>query len=479
MKYHSVIVGAGFAGICMAIKLKQAGNDDFVILEKASDIGGTWFFNRYPGAACDVPSCVYSFSFEPNPNWSRHYVTQPEIEAYLHHCVKKYQLTDHIRCNAQVDSMTWNGDSWEIITSIGEQFISTFALSAVGQLNQPSMPDINGIDAFAGASFHSARWDAETGLQGKRVAVVGSAASAVQLIPEVAKVASHLRVFQRTPNYLIPRLDRQYLAIENWLFNHVPMVLAFYRWVIFNQGEKLFFPAMRRAKWAQRIMEKLAKWQLNRQVSDIELRKKLTPHYEIGCKRVLMCDDYYPALMRPNVSLETSPIEAITPRGVMSGGEEYDCDIIIYATGFKASQFLMGLDVTGRDGIKLHDKWAGSTAAYRSVCVAGFPNFFMLYGPNSNLGSNSIIAMIEAQVGYIVEAMQGVDEGALGHIEVTEEAQANYQHWLKDSLSGTVWMQDCQSWYKGADGVINNNWPWSVGEFQRHMAHVKWADFSI
>lgn len=479
MRVTTVIIGAGFAGICMAIKLKQAGLDDFVILEKAPAVGGTWFFNRYPGAACDVPSCVYSFSFEPNPSWSRHFATQPEIEAYIHHCVDKYQLASHLRLGQSVSSVTWCEDEWSVVTEDGQQFISRFVVSAVGQLNQPSVPEIDGAAQFEGKAFHSARWDSGVSLQGKRVAVIGSAASAVQLVPEVAKQAAHLRVFQRTPNYLIPRWDRTYWGVERWLLTHMPGVLAFYRWVVFNQGERLFFPAMRRARWAQKVMAWLARWQLNRQVSDPSLRETLTPHYEIGCKRVLLCDDYYPALMRPNVSLDDSPITGIDQLGVVSEASAFACDVIIYATGFKTADFLQGIDVVGRDGLRLHDKWSEVALAYRSVCVSGFPNFFMLYGPNSNLGSNSIIAMIEAQVGFVMQCLLGVEGGARARIEVKEEVEQRYQQWLQDSLVGTVWMQDCPSWYKNTQGTINNNWPWSVREFERLMAFVDWSAFKV
>lgn len=478
MQQKAVIIGAGFAGLCMAIKLKEAGIHDFLILEKGDRVGGTWYFNRYPGAACDVPSCAYSYSFEPNPHWSRHFAAQPEIEAYIHHCVEKYQLAEHIRCGQGVTEAKWGGSGWEVATSNGDLFKADFVISAVGQLNAPAMPDIKGIETFAGSSFHSARWQSDVDLNGKRVAVIGAAASAVQLIPEVAKQAAHLRVFQRTPNYLIPRFDRPYLGVEHWLFKHVPIVQKLYRWVVFNQGELLFFPAMRRSKWAQRIMGRLAAWQLKRQVSNPELREKLTPHYEIGCKRVLMCDDYYPALTRPNVSLETSPIEAVNADGVVTAQGTFACDAIIYATGFKATEFLQGFEVLGRDGLSLHSKWVGTTPAYRSVCIAGFPNFFTLYGPNSNLGSNSIIAMIESQVGYVMQCISAVERGQRHTVEVSEQAESNYQAWLKEGLSGTVWLQDCPSWYKNAEGSLNNNWPWSVRAFQRHMTVVDWSDFS-
>jgi cation diffusion facilitator CzcD-associated flavoprotein CzcO len=477
MKTTTVIIGAGFAGICMAIKLKQSGLTDFVMLEKAPAVGGTWFFNRYPGAACDVPSCVYSFSFEPNPAWSRHFATQPEIEAYIHHCVEKYDLASHLRLSTEVTALHWCDDHWRVMTSSGEDIAAQFVVSAVGQLNQPSTPAIHGASTFTGKAFHSARWDTNVSLQGQRVAVIGSAASAAQLVPEVAKQAAHLRVFQRTPNYLIPRWDRAYLGIERWMLKHIPGVLAFYRWVVFNQGERLFFPAMRRARWAQKVMEWLAQWQLRRQVSDLSLRDQLTPRYEIGCKRVLLCDDYYPALMRPNVSLDTSAIQAIGPNGLVTEQGEYDCDVIVYATGFKTADFLQGIRVVGREGIDLHEKWSQSTPAYRSVCVAGFPNFFTLYGPNSNLGSNSIIAMIEAQVGFVIQCLLGVEGGSRSVVEVKEDVEQQYQQWLEDSMAGTVWMQDCPSWYKNANGTINNNWPWSVREFERLMAFVDWSAF--
>lgn len=474
MEREVVIIGGGFAGICMAIKLREMGIENIAILEKGADVGGTWFYNRYPGAACDVPSMLYSFSFAPNPNWTRRFAAQPEIEGYIHWLVDKYHLRPLYCFNTSVKEARFKQGGWQVSTEQGDTLHCRFLISAVGQLNHPQLPDIKGIDSFNGESWHSARWRQDIDLTGKRVGVIGNAASAVQLIPEVAKIAAHVEVFQRTPNYLIPRMDRSFFAFERWLFKKVPVVMKWYRLFTFLLGEGIYYPVMRRKAWAKKFVTSLASWQLNHVVKDTALAKAMTPDFPIGCKRILMCDDYYPAMIRQNVNLNTATIESIDATGVKTVDGHVDCDYLIYATGFRSNDFLRGMNIYGRGGKSLQKRWDKGAFAYRSVCTADFPNFFMLYGPNSNLGSNSIIAMIEAQVGYIISLLRSKKT----LIEVKHEAESDYQVWLNKSLSETVWDHGCKNWYRNEYGRQPNNWPLSVMAFQRHMKEVNWFDFA-
>lgn len=473
MQHKIIIVGSGFAGICMAIRLKAAGINDFVILEKGSQVGGTWFFNRYPGAACDIPSMLYSFSFSLNPNFTRRYAAQPEIEAYIHSLIVKYDLLQHIQFNTTFASANYEDGVWKIHTESGEIKTCQYWVSAVGQLNKPQMPAIEGIDDFAGTSWHSAMWREDIDLTGKRVAVVGSAASAVQLIPEVAKVAEHVVLLQRTPNYLIPRMDRAFLPLERWLFPRFPLLMRWHRLFTHTLLDNVIFPTMRKASWSAKLMKTIANWQLNRQVKDEALKQKLRPDFPIGCKRILICDDFYPSLQRDNVTLDTSPIQKIDTKGVLTNDQHHDVDVIIYATGFQTAEMLSGMDIKGRDNLPLKEHWHQGAQAYHSVCTHNFPNFFMLYGPNSNLGHNSIIAMIEAQVGYIMTLLKSGSPV----IEVKEDAEQRHQQWIEAELAKTVWQTGCNNWYRNQYGKQPLNWPLSVTDYKRHMAKVDWFAF--
>jgi len=473
MKHKVIIIGSGFAGICMAIKLKAAGIDDFVILEKGSQVGGTWFFNRYPGAACDIPSMLYSFSFAPNPNFTRRYAPQNEIEDYIHSLVAQFDLEKHIKFNTAMTAAQFNDGRWQVTTEQGDVFDTQFLISAVGQLNHPQWPNIEGIETFEGESWHSATWREDVDLTDKTVAVVGSAASAVQLIPEVAKVAKKVVVLQRTPNYLIPRMDRAFLGVERWLFKRVPLLMKWHRLFTFTLLERLIFPSVRKTEWSVKLMNKIARWQLTRQIKDPALLEKLTPDFPMGCKRILICDDYYPALTRDNVELETAAIKNVDANGVNTDNGHHRADVIVFATGFKATDMLRGMDIRGRNGESLHDHWQQGAFAYRSVCTSNFPNLFFLYGPNSNLGSNSILGMIEAQVGFIMTLIKS----GKPQVEVNAEAEQRHQTWLEDQLTQTIWHSGCNNWYRNEHGKQPLNWPLSAGAFKRHMKQVNWFDF--
>ena len=446
-----VIVGAGFGGIGMAIALKKAGFDDFVILEKDRDLGGTWRDNRYPGCACDVPAPLYSYSFELNPAWTRVYAPQPEIWDYLRMCSAKYGVDAHIRYGCAVERMDWDDGArhWHVVTRSGDSFLARAVVSAAGALHIPSYPDIPGADKFGGTSFHSSRWDHSCDLDGKQVAVIGTGASAIQFVPEIAPRVARLGVFQRTPPWIVPRLDGPVRA--GW---RAPlsdrMLRDAYYWML--EARALSFAYPRLAPPVQRIALRY----IERQVADPELRARVTPDYTIGCKRILLSDDYYPALQRPNVDLITERITELNETGVVTAdGVTHPADVIIYGTGFNVIGAVAGLNVTGRDGRVL-----GGTEAYYGVTVDGFPNFFMLLGPNTGLGHTSVVFMIESQIQHIMSCLRILARDKADTIEVSASAQQRFNRGLQRRLQRAVWSAGgCRSWYLDTDGVNRALWP--------------------
>ncbi len=452
-----VIVGAGFGGIGMAIALKKAGYDDFVILEKDSDLGGTWRDNRYPGCACDVPAPLYSYSFELNPAWTRVYAPQREIWDYLRMCSAKYGVDAHIRYGCAVERMDWDDDGrrWHVVTKAGDDYVARAVVSAAGALHIPSYPDIPGADKFAGPSFHSSRWDHSIDLAGRQVAVIGTGASAIQLVPEIAPRVARLGVFQRTPPWIVPRLDGPVRA--GW---RAPlsdrMLRDAYYWML--EVRALSFAYPRLAPPVQRIAMRY----IERQVTDPELRARVTPDYTIGCKRILLSDDYYPALQRPNVDLITERITELTETGVVTAdGVTHPADVIIYGTGFKVIGALAGLNVTGRDGRVLE-----GTEAYHGVTADGFPNFFMLLGPNTGLGHTSVVFMIESQIRHVMSCLKMLARDKADTIEVSASVQRRFNRRLQQRLARTVWNAGgCRSWYLDDDGVNRAIWPGFSAEY--------------
>ena len=480
--HSTVIIGAGMSGICMGIKLQERGINDFLIIEKSADVGGTWYDNNYPGACCDVPSILYSYSFEPNPNWSRKYSPHDEIQAYFSHCVDKYGLRGRIRLNTAVNSARYDESQgiWTLLLENGEELQARSLVSGLGQLNRPNMPDFAGAESFAGARFHSARWRHDIDLTGKRVAVIGNAASALQFIPRVAPQAEQITVYQRSANYVIKRNDREYTAKEKNHFKRYPALQKLIRLAVYLRIEALFYPVMRAKSWLRSLYEKWARKHLEENIFDAELRRKLTPDYPVGCKRVLISDDYYQAFARANVELVTSPISSISTEGVVSeDGVPRPVDIIIYGTGFKAAEFLSSVEIYGRGGRSLKEAWSDGAEAYRGVCAAGFPNFFMLYGPNTNLGSNSIIFMVERQVNYIVRCIDKVLSHKLCSLEVGETVMRAYNDRMQGELAKTVWVASCDSWYKNDAGKVVNNWPRSTLAYWWHMRSPDFTDFEM
>jgi cation diffusion facilitator CzcD-associated flavoprotein CzcO len=453
------VVGAGVAGLGLGARLRQAGLGSFAILERAQRPGGTWRENTYPGVACDVPSHLYSFSFAANPRWSRRYPSQEEILRYLDRVVDENALAGHLRAGTDVRSARFDPQlrAWRLETSRGELEASVL-VTACGQLSVPKVPDFAGLEDFRGARFHSARWDHGFDPAGKRVAVIGSGASAIQIVPELARSAARLHVLQRTPPWIIPRRDRGYLRAERALFDRLPALRRAYRSLLYWRMESLFLAFKPGSRFA-RLLTGMATRHLERQVQDPVLRGALTPDYPIGCKRVLVSDDYYPALGRPGVELVTAAIERFVPEGIrLRDGRVLELDAVVFATGFDAQALVAPMRVEGPDGTTLEQAWAGGPQAHLGMTVAGMPNLFLLYGPNTNLGHNSIIFMLECQFAYVLRCLEELRRSGASTIEVRPEAMARFNARLQQRLSTSVWTAGCSNWYMTGSGRIVNNW---------------------
>ncbi|MDX2238428.1 MAG: NAD(P)/FAD-dependent oxidoreductase [Hyphomonadaceae bacterium] len=476
------IIGAGFSGICAAVRLKQAGYERITIYEKAERVGGTWHYNTYPGCACDVRVQLYSLSFEPNGEWDYVFARSNEIQAYLEGVVDKHDLRPHLRLSTPVKAARWDEAAacWRLTVGADEEAAADIVITGFGQLDRPHFPDIPGRDSFAGASFHSARWDHGVSLKGKRVGVIGTAASAVQFIPEIAPDVAHLDVFQRSANYLLPRGDRPIGAGEKRLLKAAPWLMGVIRRQIYWWSEWLFWGAFKPGDWRADYFHNLSMKHLETQVPDPALRARLTPDYPIGCKRIIFSDDYYPALMRSNVALITDPIASITPEGVATkSGRTHALDVLIYGTGYEASDFRWSCEIRGKGGVDLREAWRKGPEAYLGVSVAGFPNFFMLYGPNTNLGHTSILFMVERQVEYVIALLDAMRTQDLVALEVTKMAQDRYNYLLQDDLARTPWAGACASWYKTASGKITNNWSGSTQDYKKRMRTPNFDDYKM
>lgn len=471
------IIGSGFAGLGIAIRLSQSGHSRFTIYEKADRLGGTWRDNIYPGSGCDVPSHLYCFSFEPKPDWRRKFSPQAEILAYLEHCADKYGLHPHIRFEAEIAEARFDAAAgrWTIVFSDGSRAHADILISGTGQLNRPAYPAIPGQDAFEGASFHSARWNHSHDLRGKRVAVIGCGASAIQFIPQIAPKVERLTIFQRTPNWIIPRGDKTYSSFAKWLFEHVPGCNRAYRAYLYTLLE-MRFAAFRKKSRLGKLLEWLGKRHMRAQLPKSEWHKALTPDYPIGAKRILVSDDFYPALARGNVDLVTAAIDRIGGNGIVTGGgAKHPADTIIYATGFQATDFLAPMKIVGRNGRELNEAWRKGAEAHMGVMVSGFPNLFLLYGPNTNLGHNSIIFMMERQIDYILQVIGRMQRLGLRYVDVKPEAQRRYNDWVQENLKRSVWDAVAVSWYMTEAGKITNNWPGYTLDYWRRMRRPDWS----
>jgi cation diffusion facilitator CzcD-associated flavoprotein CzcO len=477
------IIGAGAAGLAMAAQLRRHGCDDFVVIEKSDGVGGTWRDNTYPDAACDVPSHLYSFSFAPNPDWSRKWAKQDEILAYFEGLVDRFDLGRHLRLGTEVAEASWSDTEcrWTLRTTDRRGDLTDveadIVVSGLGQLNMPHVPDIDGLSGFAGTTFHSARWDHDHDLTGERVGVIGIGASAIQFVPPVARQAGRLTLFQRSANYVAPKKDREFRPWERWAFRHVPGVRSAYREWIYRRLE-LNFRVMRRNSALGRMLRGRFAKELRGMAGEELPWEALMPDYPPGCKRILISSDWYPALMRPNVEVVTSAVARVTPHGVVTeDGREFPLDTLVFGTGFQSTHFLTPMKVTGAGGRDLNEAWRGGAVAYLGLSVAGFPNFFMLYGPNTNLGHNSILFMIEQQVGYVLAAMEQLDRRGAAAADICEGAMTRWDEEVLARSAETVWAEDCSSWYKTDEGRITNNWVGPTTEYRRRMRSPIWSDW--
>ena len=472
------IVGSGFSGLGMAIRLGRAGIDSFCVLEQASEIGGTWRDNTYPGCTCDIPSHLYSLSFAPKTDWSRMYPTQPEIRAYLHDCVARFGLAKHIRLNTRLERAAYDEASglWKVQTA-GGSFSARFVVSAIGGLHRPSIPALPGIESFAGPSFHSSRWDHGLDLTGKHVAVIGTGASAIQFVPRIAPQVAQLDLYQRTAPWVLPKLDRPIGAREQWALRHVPLFRTLCRWRLYWRQELFAFRFTLEPRLLDRA-KKMGLRLLRKQVPSDELRARLTPTYQPGCKRILISNDYLPTLTQPQVTLVTAGIREVRPHGVLTDdGVERRADVIIYGTGFQATDTLGPLRVTGRGGVRLDEAWRAGMHAYYGTAVPGFPNFFMLSGPNTGLGHNSVIFMFEAQIAHVLECITTMRRRGLRTLEVRAHVEADHNEAMQRRLRHTVWATGCKSWYLDANGRNVTLWPGFTFDYWRRMRRVDWGAY--
>lgn len=483
---RAIILGAGLGGLIAAIKLREAGHE-IVILEKHPRVGGTWHQNSYPGCACDVPVALYQLSFAQSMNWTRLYPQAPEIQAYAEELADRYQLRPHLHLGEAAREAVWDEASatWTVTSETGAVYTGDVLICALGQLSRPQWPDIKGLDTFEGPMMHSAGWDHSVDFAGKRVGVIGAAASAIQLIPELAEVAGHLTVFQRTPNWIIPRYDRavppEELALAMTNPDMAMSMGARNRQLIFDQADTFFWQAFEWTPEGRAAFTRQATDHLHNQVSDPELRAKLTPDYPVGCKRILISDNYFPALCRENVSLVTEGISEMTHSGVTTAdGTHHDCDILVFATGFETTGWRWSVDVKGAGGQRLNTVWADHPEAYCGVTVAGFPNMFVLYGPNTNLGHNSITFMMERQVEYALMALDALDAAGAKTLVPKPDAQADWNAKLQKDLEKTVWADPhCTNWYKNEKGLITQNWSGNCTAFAESLAEVKLEDYEL
>ena len=466
-----LVIGTGFGGIGLAAQLLRGGYR-VTLLEQSDQVGGVWRENSYPGCACDVPSHLYSLSFAPNPNWSRRYSQQPEILAYLQDVARRFGVLPQVRFGTQVVSADYDDSTarWRVTSSIGQTFEADVLVPAVGQLSRPAWPDLVGLREFRGPVMHSAQWRTEVALAGRRVAVIGTGASAIQLVPKLVGEVSGLTVFQRSAPWVLPRLDHRYSRPGRWLTRRFPVLQRGFRRAYFALTE-VFGMALTRSRPLAALIRGVSRAQLRWQVPDPQLRRRLVPDYQLGCKRVLFSSDWLPALGRPNVELITDRISEVIATGVRTAdGREHPADVLVLGTGFAAADLLGPIRIHGRDGLPLHQVWADGARAYHGVTVPGFPNLFLLYGPNTNLGSGSIVVMIEAQIGYLLAALAGLRAGQ--SVEIRPEVAARFDAELQHRLNRSVWA-GCASWYRTASGRITTNWPGLPSEYQRRLAFTR------
>jgi cation diffusion facilitator CzcD-associated flavoprotein CzcO len=469
-KRSVAIVGGGFGGVGAAALLRRAGYDDVVLFERAERVGGVWHANTYPGAACDIPSHLYEFSFAPNPRWSRRYAPQAEILAYVERVAAEHSVD--ARTGTEVTAARWDGDRWQLETSAGPHTADVL-LAACGQLSAPSIPALAGLESFAGPAFHSARWRHDVDLAGRRVAVVGTGCSAIQVVPAIQPDAAQVDVYQRSPAWTLPRMDFAYRERTLRLFERFPALVRLDRAALFGFYE-IGTAALTNRPWLRPVLRALGRAQIKRAIDDPELRRRVTPADEPGCKRLMVTDDWYPALTRPNVELVTDRIEAVTPSGIRTAdGTERPADVLVLATGFKSHEFVAPLEIAGEGGRTLADAWSDVPRAYLGLTVPRFPNLFLLYGPNTNGGSGSVIFTLESAMRHVLAALAAMDRADARRIELRDEAAEAFDRELRAALAGTVWHTGCTNWYVDEDGNDPSQWPWRWRDYRRRTATLE------
>ncbi|HEV2814813.1 MAG TPA: NAD(P)/FAD-dependent oxidoreductase [Solirubrobacteraceae bacterium] len=480
IEHDIVIIGSGFSGLGMAIRLKEAGFDDFVLLERGDDVGGTWHFNTYPGCACDVPSHLYSFSFAPNPAWTQTYSPQQEIGAYLKRLADDYGIRPHVRLNTEVTDAAYDEDAqrWTVETSEGA-YSGRVLVAAQGGLSEPRIPDIPGVETFEGATFHSARWDHDFDPRGKRVAAVGTGASAIQFVPSIQPLVDQLYVIQRTPPWIMPHTNRATTRFERRLYRALPAAQKAVRAGVYA-GRELFVLGFVKNPRLMAVAEKIARKHMRDQISDPELLAKVTPDYTIGCKRILPSNKWYPALGQPNVDVLTGGVAEIRRNSIVAGdGSEREVDAIVFGTGFQVADMPVGRFVRGRGGRTLDDVWKGSPRAYLGTTVPGFPNLFLMTGPNTGLGHSSMVYMIESQVAHVIGALKAMRAAGAATVEVRPEVVEAFNADLDARMDRTVWNSGCASWYIDATGRNATLWPDWTWQFRRRLARFDASDFVL
>jgi cation diffusion facilitator CzcD-associated flavoprotein CzcO len=475
------IIGAGFAGIGSAIRLRQAGIESFTLFERGAEIGGTWRDNTYPGAACDVPSHAYSLSFEPYPGWTRKFSPAEEIQAYLLRLVEKWGLRSHLRLGTEIVEARFDegAGAWTLTTGAGETVMARVVISAVGGLVDPALPDIKGLESFAGEVFHTARWNHDYELTGKRVAVIGTGASAVQVVPSIAPQVERLTVFQRTPAWVVPKLDKRYSERAKRLFARFPLLLRASRFVKYASSEILGPMIFLDAPRLSALGERMSLRHLHAQVKDPVLREKLRPRFQFGCKRILVSDDYWASFERENVALVAEPIDRIDREGVVTkDGARHDVDAIVLATGFAVGLAAAPFAVTGRGGRQLDDVWRGGAVAYKGMTVSGFPNWFILMGPNTGPGHTSVLVYTEAQIAHVLEAIQRMRRDGLRFVDVRTEVLSRYDAGIQARMKHMVW-STCKSWYLSPDGSNHALYPGFAAEYALRARRFRPAEYEL
>jgi len=474
------VVGGGFAGVGAVVMLARAGHRDVTVFERAERVGGVWHHNTYPGAACDVPSHLYEFSFAPNPRWSRRYAPQAEIQAYLEDVARDHGVLDRIRTGTEVQSARWDEErgKWLLETSAGPHEADVL-ITACGQLSVPSVPPLAGLERFEGPAFHTAKWRHDVDLDGKRVAVIGTGCSAIQTVPAIQPIVDRVDVYQRSPGWTIPKMDFAYSARAQRLFERFPAIQRTERAVILAFMD-LGAAAMTSRRWLLKPFRSAARRQITKAITDPELVRKVTPTDEVGCKRIMLTDEWYPTLTKPNVELVTDRIAEILPNGIRTeDGAERPADVLVLATGFKTHGFVAPMDVAGADGRSLSDEWTPAPRAYLGMSVPGFPNMFLLYGPNTNGGTGSVIYTIEAGMNHVLSALDELRTRDARRIEVRRQAAAAFDRELRAALSESVWHSGCTSWYVDENGNDPNQWPWTWSAYRRRTERIDPAAYEL